>query len=258
VDSIVQHFWIDKIKYGKSILRISDKNVFRKINPNLKKMENKLADKVDSIIYTAKSLAPYLSKYGNKLVYIPNGVDIEHFLKSDKTMPKELKNVPRPIAIYVGAIDEWFGFDFLLEVVQKCRDMSFVLIGNAKIDISKLRKQRNVYYLGKRNYSEIPKYIYNSDVGIITFDIQHPVVESVNPLKLYEYMACGLPVVATKWKELELINSPAYLAEDPDDFVNGLKNALQEKDKSKYIEFAKNNTWVERYRRLSKICLNSK
>ena len=103
--------------------------------------------------------------------------------------------------------------------------------------------------------SEIARYMYNSNVGIITFDTRHPVVETVNPLKLYEYMACRLPVVATKWKELELINSPAYLADNVNDFVDGLKKSLKQKDREKYIQFAKNNTWEERFKKLNKICL---
>jgi len=257
-DSVAQYFWINKIEYKKSILRVADKSAFRKDTLAIKKLEKELLDKVDNIIYAAKSMKAYLNEYEYKLLYIPNGVNIEHFLKSDRTMPKDFRDIPKPIAIYVGAISDWFGIDFLLEVAQKYKDLSFVLIGKAKIDISKLHKQPNIYYLGKRDYSEIPRYMYNSDIGIITFDVQHPGVESINPLKLYEYMTCRLPVVATKWRELELINSPAYLAKDPDDFINGLKKAIQEKDRDKYLQFAKNNTWEERYKKLNKICLNSK
>lgn len=257
-DSVVQHFWINEIEYKKSILRVADKSAFKKNTLVIKKLEKDLMNRVDYIVYVAKSMKAYLSRYEDKLVYIPNGVDTEHFLKSDRTMPKDLGDIPRPIAVYVGAISDWFGVAFLLEVAQKCKDVSFVLIGKANINISKLWKQPNVYYLGKRDYSEIPKYMYNSDVGIITFDVQHPVVESINPLKLYEYMVCGLPVVATKWKELELINSPAYLAEDSNDFVNELRNALQERNKEKCVQFAQNNAWEERYKKLNKICLNSK
>jgi len=257
-DSFVQHFWINKIRYKKSIFRVADKSAFKKINPALRKLEKDLISKVDFLIYTAKSLELYLSGYKDKLVYIPNGVNIEYFLKSDRTMPEELGNIPKPIAIYIGAISDWFDVDLLSEVVRKCRDISFVLIGQRNIDISKLQKEPNIYYLGKKDYSEISKYMYNSNVGIIPFNVQHPVIECVNPLKLYEYMACELPVVATKWKELELIRSPAYLAEDADDFTNALKEALKEKYISKYLKFAKSNTWEERFKRLAKICLGSK
>lgn len=255
-DSFVQHFWIDKIRFRQSILRVADKSVFKKINPHLKRLENKLINRVDFVVYTARTLESYLPQCANKLRFVPNGVDIAHFITSDKTMPEDLRNIPKPIALYVGAIMEWFAADLLLEVAQKCRDISFVLIGKANIDTSKLQKEANIYDLGTRDYAEIPKYMHGSDVGIIPFDVQHPVVEAVNPLKLYEYMAAGLPVVATKWKELELVNSPAYLAEDSDEFADALKNALREGNRDKYVRFAQANTWRKRYKRVKEICLS--
>ncbi len=257
-DSFVQHFWIDEIEYKKSILRVADRNdAFKKVNLHLKKLEKKLMNKVNRIIYTATTLEAYLCEYKSKLNYVPNGVEIEHFLNSNREIPEDLNKIPKPIAIYVGAISEWFGVDFLHKVVRNCRNISFVLIGKEDVDISKLREEPNIFILGPRKYNEIPRYLHNSDIGIIPFNVKHPIVKSINPLKLYEYMACGLPVVTTKWEELEVINSPAYLARDSDDFVNGLRSALQEKNKNKYIQFAKHNTWKESYRKINTIWLNS-
>ena len=250
-DSIIQYFWIKGIKYKKSIFRVSDIiSAFKKITGNIQKLESKLMNEVDTIIYTAQTLENYLKGYENKMVYVPNGVDLDHFIYSNKNMPEDFKKIPRPIAIYIGAIDEWFDIDYLMEVANRCKDISFVIIGNPKTNILKLKNISNIYLLGKRNYSSIPSYIYNSDVGIIIFDIKHPVVKSVNPIKLYEYMACGLPVVSTKWEELEKLSSPAYLAKNPDDFIDKLNLALKEKERSRYLNFAKENSWEERFKRI--------
>ncbi|MCL6087382.1 MAG: glycosyltransferase [Actinobacteria bacterium] len=256
-DSVLQAPLINEIKYKKSILRIADRvEGFKKISRNLINQDKFLKEKTDVIIYSARLLKDYLSNYSDKTYYVPNGVDINHFLNSRKDLPEDLKNIPKPIAIYIGAIDEWFGVDFLFEVISICKNISFVLIGEPRCNISKLISLPNFYLLGRKNYNLIPNYLNNSDVGIITFDVTHPVVETVNPIKLYEYMACGLPVVATLWKELELTNSPALLAKNPIEFSENLCEALKSGKSEKYIDFAKNNTWNKRFEEVMRIYNN--
>ena len=256
-DSILQAPLIDEIKHKKSILRIADKiESFKKISQNLKNQGEILKEKVDIIVYAAKSLEDYVKKYKNKIHYVPNGVDINHFINSSKNMPDDLKNIPKPIAIYIGAIDDWFGLDFLYKVAMQCKDISFVLIGDPIIDISKLNKLSNFYFLGRKNYNLIPQYLNNSEAGIITFDVNHPVVDTVNPIKLYEYMACGLPVVSTSWKELELINSPAFLAKSSEEFSKVLYGALESGKDQKYLDFAKENSWDKRFEEIIRIYNN--
>ncbi|MHB1377732.1 MAG: glycosyltransferase, partial [Candidatus Humimicrobiaceae bacterium] len=91
---------------------------------------------------------------------------------------------------------------------------------------------------------------------IITFDVNHPVVDTVNPIKLYEYMACGLPVVSTSWKELELINSPAFLAKSTEEFSESLYGALESGKDKKYLDFAKENSWDKRFEEIIRIYNN--
>jgi glycosyltransferase involved in cell wall biosynthesis len=256
-DSIVQSFLVDEIKHKKSILRIADKiESFKKINPNLKNQGEILKEKADIIIYSAKTLEEYVIKYKNKAHYVPNGVDINHFLNSNREMPEDLKDIPKPVAIYIGAIDDWFGLEFLYDVAMACRDISFVLIGEPLIDISKLYKLPNFYALGSKNYNTIPNYLNNSQVGIITFNTKHPVVDTVNPIKLYEYMACELPVVSTLWKEIELINSPALLSKNPIEFSKNLYKALETGKQKKYQDFAIENSWNKRFEEIMRIYNN--
>jgi glycosyltransferase involved in cell wall biosynthesis len=256
-DSLAQHFWLDGIKHKKSILRISDRmDAFKKINKNLKEFENDLLKRADLIIYSATSLNSYVGDYKEKAFHVPNGVEVESFTNSGRTTPDDLENIPKPRAIYMGAIDEWFDQELLLSVACILKEVSFILIGNPKVNVSLLKNQPNIYFLGRRNYTDIPKYLYNCDVGIIPFNKNHPVVNSVNPIKLYEYMVCGLPVVATRWKELELIGSPAYLADNPKEFADNIMKAIIDREKHDLIEFALSNTWEERFKKIIDLCNN--
>jgi len=256
-DSISQKFWLDSIKYKKTVFRISDRlDAFKKINKNMKILERELLDKANIVIYTARSLGSYILEYKHKAFFVPNGVDASNFIDSNRGIPDDLKAIPSPRIIYVGAIDEWFDTELLFKVAEKMSEISFVLISSPNIDISKLKKRSNIYLLGRKKYSDIPGYLYNCDVGIIPFDKGHPVVNSVNPIKLYEYMICGLPTVATDWEELKLLKSPAYLAKDAAEFSECLYTALKDRNKERFIDFAKSNTWEERFKKINYLCNN--
>jgi hypothetical protein len=77
-------------------------------------------------------------------------------------------------------------------------------------------------------------------------------VESVSPLKLFEFMAAGLPVVSTRWRELESLDSPAQLASSADEFVRMVGDAVDRKLKAsqggQYRSFARENSWDARFR----------
>ena len=76
-----------------------------------------------------------------------------------------------------------------------------------------------------------------------------PFINSVSPIKLFEYMACRLPVVSLKWKSLEEIASPAFLAETEQDFLKKIDKALKTTDEFKdaCIRFAAENSWAKRF-----------
>ena len=132
---------------------------------------------------------------------------------------------------------------------------TFVIIGHTfGADIRKLQKFSNVHFLGERPYSELPKYLHDFDVCLIPFKITQ-LIESTHPVKLYEYLASGKPVVATKMTELLSVADLCYLSEDKEDFLKKLDLAVNEKDdaiRKKRIKFASENTWENRFETLYK------
>ena len=151
----------------------------------------------------------------------------------------------------MGAIESWFDFDLLDYVAKELKCVHFLVIGpiNFKPDnFNQIQSKRNITFYGKVDNNLIVSFLKFSDIGIIPFRLDMDLVHSISPLKLYEYSAAGLQTVATKWQELEQLNSPALLANSKEDFVKCIKKSLDLKrdDKTKILNFAKDNDWKEK------------
>jgi len=244
LDSLVQHFWLDSIKYKKSVLRLADNNKgFTKTTPALEWAEKQISKKVDVVVYAAQSLKRRVRELNPKLShYLPNGINIENFLHKVVKIPEEIKDVPKPIAIYVGALDYWFDFELLNYAAENLPHVSFVLIGPEKLAKARLKPLPNIYLLGSKPYSSISTYLHHGDIGIIPFNTRdYPnLVNFINPLKLYEYLACNLNVVAMDWEELKLLNTPATLCQSFDQFIKAISNFLNQ-EKNQSISFSEEN-----------------
>ncbi|WP_259416533.1 GumK N-terminal domain-containing glycosyltransferase [Bacillus toyonensis] len=248
-DNGLQNYLLDFINYKKSVFRMADKNSgFSNSTKALEKAETKLSQSVDRVLYTAHTLEDHVNGLKPKdTLYFPNGVNLAHFLEK-KEQPVEYKSIDKPIVVYVGAIEEWFDFNLFNEMAKRMSDFAFVVIGPDKLAKQHIKEIENVHILGRRSYDQLPAYLQYANVGIIPFNVKEyaRLLDYVNPLKLYEYMVSGIPVVSSKWKELELINSPAQLAENLDQFIEAIKEAVRDTDKEKYISFAKQHSWTSR------------
>ena len=221
---------------------------FSNVDNSIVQEEEMLIKKSDLVIVTSSYLYKKVKKYRNDALLIPNAGDFEHFSE----LPKNnlLKNIKKPIIGYYGAIAEWFDNELLEFLANKRKDWNFVLIGHTfGSNIGKLQKFHNVHFLGEKPYSELPKYLYWFDVCIIPFKIT-PLIEATHPVKFYEYLSSGKPVVSAKLPELLPYNDLCYLADSKEDFLNKIEIGLKEDNletKRKRIEFAKSNTWDDRY-----------
>ena len=257
LDSVFQSFWLDAIGFKKSVFRVMDNHLgFPGWGRSLEKITKDIATSVDAVVYSAKTLEPYVRGLKPKrIAYVPNGIDSKFFASGSKAMPALLQEIPKPIAVYAGAMDLWFDFSLLRRASQALPNVAFVLIGPDTLARHRLRGLPNVHLIGPVKHGQLSQYLFNSQVGIIPFNVSSysSLINTVNPLKLYEYMACGLPVVSTEWDELRRIGSPAVLCRGANEFIKAVEKAITEPhDRNALVRYAKAHDWVTSFKSLMK------
>jgi glycosyltransferase involved in cell wall biosynthesis len=184
-----------------------------------------------------------------KILRVPNGIDASRFEGELPPEPAEYAGWRGPVAVYVGAMAEWVDLS-LVEACARARpDVLFALVGPGPADAAGFPSLANVRFLGRRPPEQIPAYLRNADAGLIPFRSSRleSLIARVNPLKLYEYLAAGLPVVSTRWAELERLASPARLCASTEEFVAALDAVLARPgDADGCREFARGADWSRR------------
>lgn len=216
-------------------------------------MELELAAKADQCFATAAPLAERLKTAQPKTEFIPNGANFERFVQasSKRPLPDDLRQIPRPIIGFVGALQSCIAYD-LAEAAAKARpDWSFVWIGKEKpgVELHTLRELPNCYFLGMKPNEKLPDYLANFDVCLNLF-AESALSRDVSPLKFYEYLATGKPIVSTRQPDqilqyAELI----HLADSEESFITACEGALSEKDASAAaarIEEGRKSSWDSR------------
>jgi glycosyltransferase involved in cell wall biosynthesis len=247
-------FMLDRVRFRRSLVRVSDDYMsFKGYGSHLEALLIKVVQRVDVAICTSEPVKRRFSEVRPDVHIVRNGVDYEHFAQTVSTEPDDIHDIPRPRAIYVGAISYWFDWNLLRQIAVLCRNISFVIVGPSFLPPPSFLPH-NVYLLGKRPYSAVPAYLHFSDVGIIPFQ-RSRLVDGVSPIKVYEYLAAGLPIVATRWEELELSGAPVCFADSPQEFADLLvQQAKARKAKDTFQAFARQTTWTVRFQQIMDLC----
>jgi len=216
-------------------------------------MELELAEKSTQVFATASGLAERLQTVNVNTVFIPNGANFERFVQASEPQdcPNDLKNVSKPIFGFVGALQECIEYGFL-EHAAKCRpDWSFVFIGreNPGVDLSALRALPNCHFLGLKPNEQLPAYLAQFDACLNMF-ASGDLSKDVSPLKFYEYLATGKPVVSTPQPDQVLQYAALIqIASTKEQFVDCCCAVLEGKDKATTqdrIEEGRRSSWDAR------------
>jgi teichuronic acid biosynthesis glycosyltransferase TuaH len=163
------------------------------------------------------------------LIVIGNGVEMAHF-ERPRPVPPELADCQRPRIGYVGLLSRFLDFETLEALRRARRGGTLVLIGPGSPDTSRavadLAGREGVRVLGPKPYSDLPAYVQALDVGVIPFRAGDPFVRGINPNKIYQYLAAGLPVVTTPVLDLEPAPGRVVFASDPAGMTRAVESVL--------------------------------
>ena len=191
---------------------------------------------------------------------VRNGCDLAHF-----AVPSSFASCTRwplvevgrswmAVVGYYGAIASWFAIELLADVAQRLPDHLFLLGGSSEgCDLSAVIELNNVVFLGELPYGELPAFLARCAVAIIPFRLD-PLIQATNPVKLYEYLAAGKPVVATPLPEIQRLKLPAgccRLASDAAGFAAAIQ-AMESGDgpelQAERRRYASRHSWQQRAR----------
>lgn len=195
-------------------------------------MESELLRAADHVLYASQVLMRREeASVGGSAHFLDHGVDVEHFrARSATQLPDDLVQIPRPRIGYFGAIDETLiDVELLERIAVELPEASLVLVGSAAGPMTSLTRHRNVYWLGHRHYGEIPSYGSGFDVALIAYRV-NSWSSHVNPIKLKEYLALGLPVVSTPFGEASRYADRIDVADSPVEYIRALRVALARVD----------------------------
>jgi glycosyltransferase involved in cell wall biosynthesis len=203
----------------------------------------------DLIVTTAQILFNEAKCHNDNVSLIPNAADYSHFSSQPTVDPFINLHINRPIIGYCGNIAAWLDIDLIYQIATRHPEWMHILVGSGSANVDILKNLCNVILLGEISYELLNNYVNKFDVCIIPFKLL-PVTATTDPVKFYEYLAAGKPVVSTNLPELHLHTDFVYLAENIEKFEDYISTALSEDSvelQQKRREYAKNHSWENRF-----------
>ena len=223
-------------------------------------MEMDLAKKTDMVFATAQSLCDRLKAANPKAQFIPNGANYELFAKAAEPcpVPEDMQGLSGPVFGFVGALQECIEYDFVEAAAKARPDWNFVFISreNPGVDLSALRALPNTHFLGLKPHDQLPGYLAHFDVCLNLF-AQSDLSKDVSPLKFYEYLATGKPIVSTPQPDQVLQFAPViHIAHTAEEFVSCCAAALEDTDPARTaarMEEGRKSSWDSRVAQMEDI-----
>ena len=209
----------------------------------LLKAEKKLLKKVDEIIVTAQAFYERYQSLGKPVTLIPNGVELPDLIITEESHEKKIYG-------YVGMISAWIDMQVIEQIADEPQTEVW-LVGPCNIAVS---KKKNIKYFGRIPKSEVAKYINQFDVCLYPFKMDQ-LVDTVNPVKIYEYLAMNKPVIAIDSIETQKFGELLYRYSTREEVRLLCQQRLEKPFESdvERVEFIRNNSWEERGIRVQRV-----
>jgi glycosyltransferase involved in cell wall biosynthesis len=256
--------YVKALKPKKLVLDILDDNLnFPSISASKKEkltnMFKDLCQHATTITAVSQYLVEQTKNLTNKspIYYLPNGVDVVKFQKKEENPPSDLANIPHPRITFVGALTTWIDFKLIQKTATSLMDHHFVLIGPIDPSVAdnpalkSLQSMENVHFLGAKPYDQVPNYLHHSDVLLLPRTMD-PYSLACDPLKLYEYLATGKPVVSTDHPSIQRFLSFVEKGENADQITKGIIESLNRSEEKRKLQLdsVDSLSWETRLNRL--------
>lgn len=227
--------------------------------------EQALISRADVVLVTSRALLESKGRYNLRTYLVPNAVDSDAFqrvMREDTAPPPEFGPFRRPIIGYVGAINDKINLRLLAEVARRYPRATLVLVGPvdlhtaaAREELAVLQSYMNVHFLGRVDVSAVPYYMKHCDVALLPYR-RNEWTRNISSLKLLEYLALGLPVVAMDLPMVEGFADVVNVACSEEAFVDAIEQALMQESpelRARRQKLAAQNTWEHRVARIESI-----
>ena len=216
---------------------------------HMQNMESLLINQCDVVITTSQTLFDAKKSLSKKIHLLPHGVDIDHFTN----LPQKTNDqFPHPLLGYYGLFDERNDMNLLETVLKAKPNWHIIIIGEVRIDTTKLKKYPNITFYGKVPYQDLPALVQYFDICILPYLINELTV-NINPLKFMEYLSTEIPIVVTGLPDLKKYSPDIGWAEDPDKFIEYADYFLNKENEDNRKErikktrlYLKNQSWTEK------------
>lgn len=201
-------------------------------------MEERLCRRSDLVLVSAEPLYEAKRRWNPRTFLVTHGVEVEHFRRAlDPATPipedlgpgrsRGLDRTGRPVVGFFGLVADWVDLDLVRHLAVARPHWDLVLVGQADTDVAALTGLPNVRLLGRKPYAALPGYCKGFDAAILPFRINELTL-AANPLKLREYLAAGLPVVATAIPEAERLAPWVRVGHGHDGFLAELDAVFED------------------------------
>lgn len=223
---------------------------FKFAPPVLVERERELLSIADVVFAGGRKLQESKCAQNHNCHFYGCGVDVEHFGKARdlKTeIPTDVDFIHRPILGYFGVVDERIDYELLEKLADANPNWSIVIIGPlAKVDPNSVPVRVNIYWVGKRDYAQLPAYTKAFDVCLMPFALNES-TEFINPTKALEYMAAGKQIVSSAVPDVvSNFGNIVSIANSHEEFIRLCRAAVESPDRAaieRGLEMAGQNGW---------------
>jgi len=218
----------------------------------LAEQERDLLGKAQVTFVTDPSLESKCRSRCQRVHLLPNAVAPQFLNGRTLPCPAQISSLPRPVIGCAGTFSHWVDLSLLRSLAAARPAWSFVMVGPCA-GLAAPSGPPNLHFPGEKRHDDLPAWLDAMDVCLIPF-IPGELTRSVNPVKLYEYLARGKPVVAADTQALRPFAKFCALATGPEGFLTAIEAALAESGRAKIrrrqrgMRFAADNTWEHRLR----------